>query len=118
MKDRRRLRPGSAWLLGLAVGLAGTLLTIEVGVLGLLLYAFMVLTLVSTRSAAPFGAASMTTGLWFLFAWRQSLAWCDAVNATGSGSCEIYDAWIGGAIAAGFFAVGVALSVYGLRGRP
>lgn len=118
MKDRRRMRPASAWLLGSAVGVAGTLVAFEAGVLGLAMYAFMTLMLVTTRRVAPFGGASLATGIWFSYAWWQSLARCAAFNTSG-GFCEIYDPWTGGAIAAGFIVVGVALSVYGLlRARP
>ena len=107
------MRPASLWLLGFLVGVAGTLVSLEVGVLGLALYAFMVLTLVSTRSVAPFGGASLATGIWFSYAQWQSVAQCEAFNAHG-GFCEIYDAWIGGVIAAGFLVVGVSLSAYAL----
>lgn len=118
MKTSRSLPRGRAWLLGFAVGVAGTLVALEVGVLGLLMYGFMVLMLVSTRSVAPFGGASMATGIWFAFAWWRSLAQCRAINENG-GFCEIYDPWVGGVIAAGFLVVGVLLSAYGvLKGWP
>ncbi len=113
MKVRRRMRPASAWLLGVAVGIAGTLPPIELGVLGLLLYVAMIVTLLATRRVAAFGGASFGTGVWFSLLWSQSLERCDAFNRNG-GFCQVYNASTGAAIATSFLVLGIALSAYGL----
>ena len=105
------MRGGSAWLLGFAAGIAGTLALLELAMIGAMTYVVMLLWLARVRAIPTFGGAFTTTGLWFVFLWSRSLAQCAAFNANG-GFCAIYDAWIGGAIALGFLVVGVILSGY------
>lgn len=82
MKDRRRMRGGSAWLLGFAAGIAGTLALLELAMIGVMTYVVMLLWLARVRAIPTFGGAFTATGLWFVFLWWRSLAQCAAFMRT------------------------------------
>ena len=110
------MRPASLLLLGFAVGVAGTLLMLEIPILGAPTLGLIAFALIRLRSAAPYGGLCLAVGVLFAFLDWRSVEQCESFNRSG-GFCEMLDPAPHALIALLFLGLGVALSAYGLLRR-
>jgi hypothetical protein len=108
----RTMPPLTAWLVGLAVGVVATWLTLLLMPFGLLLSVLVAVALILVGPRAALGGGMLlATGVWFVYIDRSMKATCDAMN-TAQGFCEVIDPTTTLVLALSFVVAGALLSVY------
>jgi hypothetical protein len=113
----RTMPPLMAWLVGLAVGVVATWLSLLLMPYGLLVYVLVTVALILVGPRAALGGGMLlATGSWFVYIDRSMKATCEAMN-TSQGFCEVIDPTRTLVLALSFVVVGALLSVYALGKR-
>jgi hypothetical protein len=113
----RAMPPLTAWLVGLAVGVVATWLTLLLMPYGLLVYVVVAVALILVGPRAALGGGMLlATGLCFLYVDRSMKAACEARN-TAQGFCEVIDPTTTLVLALSFVVAGLLFSVYALGKR-